>query len=316
MKEKIKKIVLGYLPGFITGVIVFSGVSVIAMTYFPSSSTTYDNTNSGLESTDVQGAIDELYNTCFPPTPAGDQILDDVDIVTSGDGLYKDSYEDGRYFYKGKNPNNYVTFNNENAGWRIISIEADGTIKIMRDADINISNNLSWDSSSSNNWARPSTLNTYLNGTYLNSLNSTAQGQIAAKDFSIGAINPYKGDLQTTINDENSKKWNGKIALVTASEYVRSNSNQSSCVTVGQIYNPLNSPCKGTTWMYYSGNYWWTLSPISDNSYGVLHVNLNADFYYYNVSSTDHAVRPALYLSSEVQITGGDGSQSNPYTLE
>ena len=44
---------------------------------------------------------------------------------------------------KGANPNNYVTFNNETAGWRIISINSDGTIKIMRDEDINTSNNFS-----------------------------------------------------------------------------------------------------------------------------------------------------------------------------
>ena len=81
------------------------------MTYFPSNDVTYDNKISGLKSTDVQGAIDELYNVCFPPT-AGDSILDNTDIVTSGDGLYEDEYEDGRYFYKGKNVKNYVTFNN------------------------------------------------------------------------------------------------------------------------------------------------------------------------------------------------------------
>ena len=31
--------------------------------------------------------------------------------------------------------------------------------------------------------------------------------------------------------------------------------------------------------------------------------------------SSESAIRPTLYLSSEVKITGGDGSQSNPYTL-
>ena len=67
MKEKIKKIVLGYLPGFITGIIVFGGVSVIAATYFPSNQVTYENGTSGMQATDVQGAIDELYNVCFPP---------------------------------------------------------------------------------------------------------------------------------------------------------------------------------------------------------------------------------------------------------
>ena len=50
--------------------------------------------------------------------------------VTSGDGIYLDKYNDGRYVYKGGNPNNFIKFNNEL--WRIISVEKDGTLKIIR----------------------------------------------------------------------------------------------------------------------------------------------------------------------------------------
>ena len=317
MKEKIKKIIFGYLPGFILGIISACTISVLAAPYFPSNDVTYDNSTSGLQSENVQDAIDELYGVCFPPK-AGDTILDSVDIVTSGDGLYEDEYEDGRYFYKGGNPNNYVTFNNEQAGWRIVSIEPDGTIKIMRTANINTSNNIAWDSSNSNNWARPASLNTYLNGTYYNSLNSTAQSQIVAKDWSIGAVTYNDNNMANTINNENATKWNGKVALVTASEYVRSNSDKSNCRTVQQLWNATSGQCKGTTWMYYSSDWWWTLSPNSNNSSDVFYVSspYNGQLYSNIAKSPGDAVRPALYLSSEVKITGGDGSQSNPYQIE
>ena len=53
-----------------------------------------------------------------------------VTPVTEGDGLYEDEYEEGRYVYRGSNPNNYIMFNNEL--WRIISKETDGTYKILR----------------------------------------------------------------------------------------------------------------------------------------------------------------------------------------
>ena len=129
MKEKIKKIIFGYLPGFVLGVITAISISVIAATYFPSKDVTYDNKESGLTSTDVQGAIDELYLTCTAEkVDVGGQ---EVTTVISGDGLYKDEYEEGKYTYKGANPNNYVTFNNEKAGWRIISINDNKTIKII-----------------------------------------------------------------------------------------------------------------------------------------------------------------------------------------
>ena len=145
MKEKIKKIIFGYLPGFITGLIVCGSISVIAATYFPSNDVTYDNKESGLTSTNVQGAIDELYTECTT-IPAGDQIIENA-------GLEKDPYE-CRYFFTGANPNNYITFNDETAGWRIISVECDGTIKIIKND--NIEDGYSWDSSNGSNvWDRP-----------------------------------------------------------------------------------------------------------------------------------------------------------------
>ena len=305
MKEKIKKNIIG----FIIGVITAFSISVIAATYFPSNQTTYDNTNTELQSENVQDAIDELYGVCFPPKPGGDGILDNTDIVTSGDGLYEDEYEDGRYFYKGGNPNNYVTFNNEAAGWRIVSIEPDGTIKIMRTNSIG---NQEWNTSDNNNWARPASLNTYLNGTYYNSLNSTAQSQIVAKDWSIGAVTWDNNNLATQITSENGTKWNGKVALATVSEYIRSNSNKSSCGSFG-LNNYNKSSCVNTGWMDTTAvSYWWTLSPYAGSHYAVFNVYSDGEVNYKGVSL---GVRPALYLSSEVKITGGNGSQSNPYTL-
>ncbi len=297
-KDYIKKNIIG----FIVGVILCMGTLVYAAVTFPSNEVSYDNTESGLSSTTVKGAIDELYTECTKEPPAGEQIIEDA-------GLEKDPYE-CRYFFTGKNPNNYITFNNEKAGWRIVSIECDGTIKIMR---INSIGNRVWDSSNSNNWARPASLNTYLNSTYYNRLNSTAQSQIVAKDWSIGAVASNDNNMANTIKNEKASKWNGKVALVTASEYVRSNSNKSSCGTVQQIWN--SAQCKGTTWMFYSSNWWWTLSPYSGTSSYVFDVSDYNGSFSYNDAYFTFAVRPVVYLSSEVKITGGNGSQNNPYTL-
>ena len=310
--KKIKDFFKWYLPGFLLGIISACTISVIAATYFPSNDVTYDNTESGLSSTDVQGAIDELYGVCFPPK-AGDTILDNTDIVTSGDGLYEDEYEDGRYFYKGGNPNNYVTFNNEQAGWRIISIEPDGTIKIMKNESIG---NIVWDSSGKNNWARPASLNTYLNGTYYNELNSTAQSQIVAKDWSIGAVTNDNDDLADQITNENGTKWNGKVALATVSEYIRSNSNKNSCGSFS-LNNDNYSSCVNTGWMdTTSVSYWWTLSPFAGISSYAFYVDSDGNVgNFTNGVYAGIAVRPAVYLSSEVKITGGTGTQNDPYEL-
>ncbi len=317
--KKIKEFSKKYLIGFTLGLISGSIVMVYGQTYFPSNQTTYDNSNSGLSSTNVQEAIDELYNTCFPPKTGGDAILDEVDIVTSGDGLYADEYEDGKYTYKGANPNNYVTFNNEEAGWRIISINSDRTIKIMREADINTSDNLAWDATGgtygSNNWNRPADLNTYLNSTYYNGLNSTAQSQIVEGTYYAGAVTNENNDIQDQISDEKVTTSKVKVALPTLSEYLRAGSNKEQCGTFSLNNDNYSTTCKNSDWMYYSSDYWWTLSPRSGNSLNVFRVISDGYVGHITAGATDGAVRPAITLSSEVKITGGDGSQSNPYII-
>ena len=313
MKNKHKDFFKKNLIGFILGILSAGAVSVIAATYFPSNDVTYDNGTSGLSSTNVQGAIDELYGVCTAKT-TGDLILDNTDIVTSGDGLYEDEYEDGKYTYKGANPNNYVTFNNEKAGWRIISINSDGTIKIMRDEDINTSDSIAWDTSMSNNWNRPASLNTYLNEDYYNSLTSTAQSQIVETTYYTGKVTDGNNDMQDQISDEKGTTSKVKIALPTLSEYIRACSN-TSCKTFSKYRSNYNT-CKNSDWMYYSSSYWWTLSPISGTSSTVFYVdNGFGGVYHTNADITGAAVRPAITLSSDVQITGGTGTQSNPYTL-
>ncbi len=74
MKKKLKKILKNKIFIFILGGIFFSTISIYAVTYFPSNNVTYDNKTSGLSSTDVQGAIDELYNTCSSSVISGDYI--------------------------------------------------------------------------------------------------------------------------------------------------------------------------------------------------------------------------------------------------
>ena len=309
MKEKTKEFLKKYLIGFILGVVSAGVVIVYAETYFPSNDVTYDNTESGLTSTNVQGAIDELYGVCTTK-PAGEQIIEDA-------GLKKDPYE-CRYFFTGADPNNYITFNDEKAKWRIISIECDGTIKIMRINDIDT--DIAWDSTGgiygSNNWARPADLNTYLNNTYLNSLSSTAQNQIVAKDFGIGAVTWANNNLADQINNENGTKWNGKIALVTLSEYIRVNSNQNDCGTLEKLLYNYGS-CRHDNWISKSFfNYIsvWTLTPEADNDSAVYAVVQYGNLSTYGGYGS-HEVRPVLYLSSDVTLTGS-GTQSDPYVVK
>ncbi len=173
---------------------------------------------------------------------------------------------------------------------------------------------IKWDKGGSNNWAGPATLNTYLNSTYLNNqLNEVAKDQIVASNFSIGAVKYGNNNMSTQVSDENSNKWYGKVALPTVSEYIRTNSNKNECGTFS-LNNSNYHNCISTGWMN-NGSEWWTLTPYSSSSIIVFYIELY-HYGYDNVDNLPREVHPTIYLSSNIKITGGDGSQNNPYRFE
>ena len=254
----------------------------------------------------------EGYVEPAQPVTIGGQ---EVELVESGDGLYEDEYESGKYTYKGTNPNNYITFNNET--WRIISIDSNGLIKIMRNESIGRRN---FDSGNSNAW-ETSDIKTYLNEEYLPTI-TTNQDKIVLHTWSIGGVTYNNSDLTGQINDENgTQSQSASIGMITASEYLRANTNTEQCGNMG-INNTNRATCKETNWMYNivpSLSYFGTISPNASSSSTVFVVNS------YNSTSDDgrvsriHAnsssgVSPALYLSSDIILTG-TGTQAAPYKI-
>ena len=303
----VKKVFKNRFFIFITTALIFSVIGVSAATYFPSNDVTYDNTVSGLSSTDVQGAIDELYDVCSTPVTPLITVNDlTKNVVTVGDGLYKDEYENGRYFYRGTNPDNYITFNDEE--WRILSINTNGTVKIIRTSSIGnraFSRFDNWDEWSS------SSLQTYLNGTYYNSL--TDKDKIANSSFSVGGIDNdnLSLGLSETVSSENSSKWSGKIGLITVSEYIRANNNRT-CYSISS-HNSNNDICLSSNWIYYDGLIFWTLTPGNSGNGSIYYI-----YHFIGPSSSTadtKQVRPVINLVSSIKLRGL-GTKENPYTIE
>ena len=230
------------------------------------------------------------------------------------------------YRYRGASPKNYVTFNNE--VWRIIGIfkADDGTgnienrIKLIRDQSIGIKY---WDTSGSNNWARPATLNTELNGTYLNNLATIAQNMIGNAKYYLGGYNGSNVTADTIYQYErkisgsgtyyygtNPNSWVGKAALMYLSDYGYAASEE--CTKTLSNYNDLT--CKSNNWLF-DKNYQWVLFQNPYRRYTVYRVVPDGNYGNLNVYENLYNVRPTLYLTSSVKITGGDGTSTNPYTL-
>ena len=232
-----------------------------------------------------------------------------VELVESGDGLYEDTYESGRYVYKGANPNNYIEFDNGEV-WRIIAKEADGTYKILKN---DLLSNQAWDTSNSNNWARPATLNTYLNGEYYNGLDNSIKDNIVSHTWGIGEVEYDNDDLSAQIVSEQGTTWSGNIGLIAHSDYLRANSDMANCGT-DKTFRKNYKTCRNTDWMYISGNLWWTISPRAGDSDGVWNV-LDVGNLDYNIANDSFdAPRPAAYLKSDITLSGS-GTLEDPYKI-
>ena len=310
---KIKKVFKNRIFLCLFTALVVGTVSVSATTYFASSDVTYDNKESGLASNDVQGAIDELYNACFPPKPptAANTIIDL--LLSNADKLYEDEHGDIRYY--GKNPNNYVSFNNEL--WRIIGV-IDGKVKIIRNESVL---NNAWGSSFNNNWNK-STLKSYLNGTYYNSIDGRYKNMISEETYYLGGPTDGNYDSLTasdyyTVERDSTQVYSGnpasttqKIGLMYPSDY--GYAARSSCLSTA-LYN-YDDGCYSSDYLYSGVDEWLQTPFASDYNYAIpldIHGNVETG---YRVA-VSNAVRPVLYLTSETQITGGDGSKSNPFQL-
>ena len=295
---------------------------------------------SGIEEGDslLQGASDELYvkvtysnsvtsqpenttstitvtlnyeqkGSSVTPPPSGPTIGgQDVELVSTGDGLYEDEYESGRYVYKGANPNNYIQFDNGEM-WRIIAKEADGTYKIVKN---DVLPNQVWDSTNSNDWTRPADLNTYLNGEYYESLDSSIKQYIVSHTWGIGAVTRGNNDLAGQIASENGTTWNDNIGLISVSDYLRANTNIEQCGTLS-LNNDNSSTCRTTNWLFANDDYW-TISPRASTSYSVFSVSLHGSVNFFSAASSDYAPRPAAYLSSDITLSG-TGIFGDPYVI-
>ena len=303
--KKLKEFAKSYLIGLVLGIVVSGTIAVIAATYFPSNDVTYDNTKSGLKSTDVQGAIDELYGVCTTIN------IEDL-LPSNPDELYKDEHGDIRYY--GTNPNNYVSFNNEL--WRIMGV-IDGKIKIIRNESIG---QKYWSSNGRSNWSN-SDLKKYLNVEYYNNIMITYRNMISEETYYLGG--PTKSALYTLNANEyyNIERSNNVyinnptnikqyIGLMYPSDYGYASA--INCQSIA-LNNYSSNSCKN----YLAKIDEWLQTPRSDSYEFVTFLLASGNVTRSGlVGNYTHDVRPVLYLNSNVKITEGDGTQNNPYIIE
>lgn len=299
----------------------------------------WDIDNWKLDIKNITGTVS--CNVSFTSSP---KLLSNVVNTTSTSGevsgnglLYKSDYG---VRYKGNNPNNYIWYNKEL--YRIIgktpvctAVNTDSTcktwnnnglVKIIRNDSIGV---LVYDANTtpSSTWV-DSTIQKNLNECFLGQINSRNNTTCATYCYS--NYDSYKpvakcnytqngiassGDHYDMIYD--GVYWNiGTISgWVGPKKYnEEKNSQTSDTFKIGLMYlsdyqYAANDDSKNN-WLFSNG-YEWTMSRGSS---APARVHISGDWSWgdYNPSS---AVRPVLYLKSNVYVISGDGSEGNPYKI-
>ena len=250
------------------------------------------------------------------------------------------------YRYVGGNVRNYVTFNNEM--WRIIGIipteDTDGNVeyrfKLIKNQkvaskawnDCTSSNKSTCDDTGKylNNWTT-SSINTYLNGEYYNTLSTEAQNMIGTTKYYLGGYKDskiFKGAMwqyeRKKANDSTGKYFYGnnptfqsdaskKIGLMYVSDFAYA----STCDAYLDFYNLPQ--CTGdNNWIWY-GAYAniHNITPRSDFPNVAFHIRTN---YVYAQSdgfavSYSFDIVPVVSLKPSVKVTSGTGTSDDPYIL-
>lgn len=304
----------------------------------------YDDWKLAIENITSDDVTCDIKFETIPKTYLNDYIIS-LSGKTQGTGQVVN--ENG-YRYEGKNPNNYIWFNNEY--WRIIGVfdsashgvSGKNLVKIIRAESLD---GLAWNKSNTNDWT-VSSLKSLLNGAYYNAQDGTNsgycygystpatancdytkrgiqagyRGMIASVTWHLGGYSStsattsafYGYERGTTVYSGRPTSTTGYIGLMYPSDYGYSVLS-SSCARTTNLGSYNSANCAGQSWLYGKG-YEWTLTPSSSNSFGVF--CLDYDGSVSNLSADyGYGSRPVLYLDASVYKIDGDGSLENPYIV-
>ena len=242
------------------------------------------------------------------------KILDNNEIVTTGDGLYSTGNE---YVFRGENVNNYVML--DERLWRIVKITANDEVVLISQDGVGYT--ISWDdryneqkgSSVGISNYRVSRIKDYLNDIYSNTDEGDKRYVISKKDKTkLASFNVCIGKRPITSEDKKNTAEcketikDQKVGLLTVSDY---------------LYASVDPNCKSSetkscsNYNYLVSNYdWWLATAGNENTYSIYKVRsgglVTVD------SAVTHAyARPVIHLNSSVFYKSGKGTEEKPYKV-
>ncbi len=234
--------------------------------------------------------------------------------------------------------------------WRIIGLfnnitKSDGTkenlVKIVKSESIGT---IAWDENLSGYWANATLQQNLNSGTYYTTTlkNDVTRSKIENVMWNLGASSTttdvtakmfYERERSVNTNNDEISAWTGKVGLIYASDYGYATSggtiaNRATCLqtALNNWKNSDVSDCKDNNYLYKSSQVQWLLN--FGNGDRVLNIDIKGKVGYTAAFSGKYHVElaitfdnqnvnvyPSLYLKSNISISAGTGSSSDPYQL-
>ncbi len=121
----------------------------------------------------------------------------------------------------------------------------------------------------------------------------------------------YIAERGTTTSSGNALYWDGKVGLMYPSDYGYAAGND--CVTNTAPYD-YDGRCMNKDWLYRSNSHEWTMTSYASDPKNVRRVSFgSADSI---ASNYPYGSRPTFYLKSDISVTDGTGTSSDPYIVK
>lgn len=228
------------------------------------------------------GRLIYYYNKLKPEKVDGNVVEYIAQTIRNENGI---AYEDeglyminSKYVFKGNVKSNFVTYSDKL--WRIVSINNDGSVKLILDEDIDEIN-----FNETNNKFEDSTIYTYLNTSFINELSDSDKYLVNTNVCADSITNLNK----ITCND---KLDNVKVGLLDVEEFALSLNHNQSYINSDDAFWLVNGYDDDKVWVAYENK-------LTQDSY-----------------LEEYDIRPVITLNSKVKISSGKGTSNDPYELE
>ncbi|MBQ7031237.1 MAG: hypothetical protein IJN13_02545 [Bacilli bacterium] len=201
-----------------------------------------------------------------------------------------DDVVDNNYICFGTNDKSTCTNNQDKYMYRIISINSQGQIKVVKRKDMG---QLKWASSNTDRWINSPIYSAINSSTFLTNTTYVPTGW----ENKIATVTWNYGDKSYYTNQPTSGySVDAKVGIVSTLDYY--------CTDEDNI----------DSWIY-SGVYEWSIDRKADGVAWVFNTSNSGLFSAYSSTALKRTYRPVFYLTSDIKITGGTGTIDNPYII-